>query len=470
MADSFLGNLINGPAKPVDANDPTYTSPEAIKQKYSLADALTGRATQPFAPNLFGVLAAGITGTNGGLQRSSAESALAQNSTMQNNAFKSAAAAPDNISAGRVLAGSGIPELGSKGLEAITSGRDQSEKNALERYKADSERIKANASADSVPKYTHNPVTGELYGNRTGLPPPGVATVDPAARGKAIVDKNFAEKEAPKLIVEEGKNIASATETHNTLQTMNELFKGGNVSAGWGADAKLTARKMLSQVLPNGWTDANKIADSELFGYLSQKGIFEYVQKLKPASNTDFAAAQKATISIQTDPSSLPTAMPVLSAVAARAALSSQLRANHYANTGRPIDGDMEVAIQNEINRRIPLPRPELLRKTQGPVTGERVQGKGGQQRFSEATPEQRAATGEAPPQGTPSTPAPSSKVDFTTLPAPKQVEAIKRLRSALQGPNAEQELAQFTEAFGPDAVKQAQRLIQGANFQPAGR
>lgn len=456
-------------AEPVDMNGPAYTDPNAIKQRYSLADALTGRATQPFAPNWMGALAAGITGAQGAITRGSAEGALAQNNILQNNVFKQAAAAPNNIEAGKVLANSGIPELGSRGVERIITDRDQAEKMAIEQHKADSERIKANAASESVPKYAPNPVTGDLYSVRTGTPPPGTVSADPQAKMKAIVDKNFAQHEAPKLITQHGSEISSATDTYNTLSALEDLTKGGKVTTGFGANETLAMRRMLSQVLPNGWVDVNKIKDSELFSYLSQKGIFEYVQKLKPASNTDFEAAKRATISLQTDPHSLPSALQMLKTVAARSALSSQLKANHYANTGTPINGDMAIEIEREVNRRLPLPRPDFMRVTQGPATGERVQGKGGQTRFADATPEQRAATGEEEPAASaPQAPAP--KISFTSLEPQKQVASIKRLRAAVGTPDEAREVQMFKEAFGENALSEAQRIIQGANFQPAGR
>lgn len=117
---------------PIDPNDPTndpnnlqYMSPEAIRNRMTLAGHLTQRATQPWAPHWSGILAAGITGAHGGLERAGAESALSNNQQLTSDALKRAGEAPDNISMSQALIKSGIPGMGERGLDILSSHREK---------------------------------------------------------------------------------------------------------------------------------------------------------------------------------------------------------------------------------------------------------------------------------------------------------------------------------------------------------
>jgi hypothetical protein len=59
------------------------------------------------------------------LERAGAESALSNNQTLMSDVLKRAGAAPDNASSARILTGSGIPGMGEKGLDILTSQREK---------------------------------------------------------------------------------------------------------------------------------------------------------------------------------------------------------------------------------------------------------------------------------------------------------------------------------------------------------
>lgn len=110
---------------PNDPNNPAWMAPEAIKARMSLGSELTQRATQPFAPHWSGIVAAGLTGAHGGLERSSAAADLKSNQAMQKSAYERAAAAPDNAAMSKILMGAGVPGLAERGLDVISSERQK---------------------------------------------------------------------------------------------------------------------------------------------------------------------------------------------------------------------------------------------------------------------------------------------------------------------------------------------------------
>jgi hypothetical protein len=144
----------------IDPNDPTndpnglkYMDPLAIKNRITMGQYLTKRATEPFAPNPYGVIAAGITGAHGGLERAGAESALSNNQTLMSDVLKRAGSAKDNATASQILTGSGIPGMGEKGLDLITGERRAAADRAanLENQKAMFEAQKK-AELDMLPR------------------------------------------------------------------------------------------------------------------------------------------------------------------------------------------------------------------------------------------------------------------------------------------------------------------------------
>lgn len=469
MAQSFLGNLISGGAKgPADMNDPTYTSPEAIKNRMSLSNQLLGQ-TQ-FAPHWTGALSGLLTGIHGGLERNAAETALTQNTAMQNKAAQAAAAAPDNLSAAKALAMGGVPDLAMKGVEGMMSDRDQAEKRKIEMHKAESERIKADAMMKGVAKYHPNPVTGELYSSETGAPPPGTAAADPDAARRAMMAKNYFGAGGYKDDVKEATQTnKDARDQLSTLRQMEALLAGGKVMTGTLTPEGLAMRKAFASVLPAGWVDSKKISDTEVFQFLTQKGIFDFVKQLKPASNTDFINAERASLSVRTDPNTLPVYMPMLKNYALRSEMASRLRLNMIKN-GRMPDDEL---IEREVNRAIPLYVPEQLRIESTPASGPTVQGKN-QARLPPGgapAPADEAGQPAAPAAAVQaSPPAAAPQVNFSSMAPDRQRAAALRLKQNLGGPNEEAELRMFREAYGDDALARVMGIIKGANFQPAAR
>jgi hypothetical protein len=266
MADSFLSNLINGPAKPVDANDPTYTSPEAIKNRFTLADALSGRATQPFAPNVFGVLAAGVTGANSGMTRGSAEGASAANQSITSDAYKRAAVAPDANAMTRTLMDSGVPHLADKGLDLMIKKKGGLDGNKFGKQGAIFEDKDGSyysiQFADDGTKKVERVSTPGPDGVQVPLSPAkGVKTVD-TGTGTDIVSANNGvtvrnipkQLEAKNFDEKAGDNAAKAVETYSAaakdslsklqrLQQLENLASNPDVYQGKAANLVLEAKK-----------------------------------------------------------------------------------------------------------------------------------------------------------------------------------------------------------------------------------
>lgn len=358
MAESFLGNMLSGGArKPVDMNDPTWTPPESIKQRQTLADQLTGRATQPFAPHWAGALAAGLTGIHGGLERISADQALKSNVAMEKKANEAAAMAPDNIAAGRAYAMSGVPSLGMKGVEHVIAERNDTEKKAIEMHKAESERMKARAALEGIDQIGESPLTGERYYRRGALAghtvtggaassvPPSIQPIVSDVIPNAVVLNDWRKHEAPKLIKESGTTQMEAVQTGRSLADLQSLQK--YTVTGWGAEAATTLAKMASSV---GLKPADFVSANELFRALTQKFVLVEAQKLKPVSQTDVPFVEKGLPTLQTDPTSIPKMIPVLVREAARNKEAAKLRQN-AAYAGFPPD---EMKIEALVNAKYP--------------------------------------------------------------------------------------------------------------------
>jgi hypothetical protein len=214
-------------------------------------------------------------------------------------------------------------------------------------------------SQASNAKVQVNPVTGQYYNQKGPLPEqPGQSN-----QGALIFGKEFAKSEAPKLYAESSKLYTDAADTHNIMSTLEELAP--HARTGFAGPQLLQLRKLGTSL---GIKD-DSIAPTELFQFLAQKGVFELTKQLKPASNLDMIASERATASLQSDPSTLPLALPVLKAVAQRSMLRHQLEMEFYKR-GMPPDSP---GIMAEVNRQVPLDLSGVTKAQNGPPGGPQV-------------------------------------------------------------------------------------------------
>jgi hypothetical protein len=215
------------------------------------------------------------------------------------------------------------------------------------------------AMQQSKAKTQVNAVTGEYY-NQMEAPP--VSNAGP--QGALIFGKEFAKTEAPKLYAESSRLYGDAADTHNIMGTLEELAP--YAKTGFAGPQLLQLRKLGTQL---GIKDPS-IAPTELFQFLAQKGVFELTKQLKPASNLDMIASERATASLQSDPSTLPAALPVLKAVAQRSMIKHQLEMEFYKR-GMPPD---TPAIMAEVNKQVPFDLSGVTKVQNGPAAGPQVQ------------------------------------------------------------------------------------------------
>lgn len=190
-----------------------------------------------------------------------------------------------------------------------------------------------------------------------------VIPVTQGLNGERIFGKGFAKDQAPKLFVESSKLYADAADTHNIMGALEELAP--YAKTGFGGPQLLQLRKLGTQFgIKN-----ESIAPTELFQFLAQKGVFELTKQLKPASNLDMVASERATASLQSDPSTLGVALPVLKRIAERSMLRHKLEMDAYKR-GEPPDSP---SIMEKINKDMPLDLSAVSQQS-GPVAGPRVQ------------------------------------------------------------------------------------------------
>lgn len=177
-----------------------------------------------------------------------------------------------------------------------------------------------------------------------------IVGADDTDRRQQAFDESWAKEHAPKEMADASAKYATANETHETLQAMAELAP--HAATGFQGpippEIALKARKIAASM---GLPGADKIAPTELFYFLSQKGVFDVLSKMKPATDLDRMAAERASISIQTDPATFPMAMPVMLRVQQRTMAIENARME-AASRGRPAD---MRAIMVDVNQRLPI-------------------------------------------------------------------------------------------------------------------
>ncbi len=254
------------------------------------------------------------------------------------------------------------PNIGPHIIVGIARGYQDEGKEALTRAQTTEAAGKGAlySSQAANQKVQVNPVTGEYYDQKGPMPAPAGSE----NRGALIFGKKYAETEAPKLHAESSKLYTDAADTHAIMSSLEELAPFAKT--GFGGPQLLQLRKLGAQF---GIKDES-IAPTELFQFLAQKGVFELTKQLKPASNLDMIASERATASLQSDPSTLPAALPVLKAIAQRSMMKHQLDMEFYKR-GMPPD---TPAIMAEVNRQIPFDLSGVTKVQNGPAAGPRVQ------------------------------------------------------------------------------------------------
>ncbi len=163
-------------------------------------------------------------------------------------------------------------------------------------------------------------------------------------------DEHYAKEVAPKAYQEASKAYTDANDAHMTYKTMLDLapYAKTGFSGPVPPEAMLTLRKIGASM---GVLNADTIAPTEIYKVLAQKGVFELTKSLKPASNLDMIASEKATASLQSDPTTLPVVLPMLMRIQERSMLLRQAEMQAY-KSGRPPNTS---AIMAEIDKRVPL-------------------------------------------------------------------------------------------------------------------
>jgi len=175
----------------------------------------------------------------------------------------------------------------------------------------------------------------------------GAETAD---RTQQQFDENYAKEVAPKAYQEASKAYADANDAHMTYKTMLDLapYAKTGFTGPVPPEAMLTLRKIGASM---GVLNADTIAPTEIYKVLAQKGVFELTKSLKPASNLDMIASEKATASLQSDPTTLPVVLPMLMRIQQRSMMLRQAEMEAY-KSGRPPNTS---AIMAEIDKRLPL-------------------------------------------------------------------------------------------------------------------
>lgn len=193
-----------------------------------------------------------------------------------------------------------------------------------------------------------NPLTGDYYSADPKSPfYPQVSTPDPDAGMSAAVRKAWAQKVAPEQIGKLSEAYNAANDTVNKFNDMESLLP--NMITGKWAGPELEGRKILARL---GFTNADKIAATEIGRALSQTLILDATKNLKPASNLDLQFTSKATATIENDPATLQVLLPGLRAAAQRSQLKAELELKEV-KAGRIPD---TVAIDKAVDSTIPSP------------------------------------------------------------------------------------------------------------------
>jgi hypothetical protein len=486
------------PNVPNDPNDPTndpnglkYMDPLAIKNRITMGQYLTKRATEPFAPHWTGVAAAGLTGLHGGLERAGAESALSNNQTLMSDVLKRAGSAKDNATAASILTGSGIPGMGEKGLDLVTGERraaadraasfanqqkmfqmqknfelemlprrqalelDQAQKLAemrarLEREGKDAD-IKRTIQAlglDAAPS----------AGDGAAVPAQPVPQATPAQVDPHL-DILSGSKTREQEIAERKKRAAQAVLMGDVKGASKILNKEEDLKEHQSKDAFFAERMLRTEIDLRRIMPTNEKGKPTAYDPTpSWKAWYPNANWMASSAGQEFTRASKEWIA------------GILRKDTGAAVTDGEMAL--YAPTYIPQPGDSPQVIQDKQKARIALARG--LRNSSGPAFNQMFPDFDARmkQHLAVIDPEKyapkpgtQAASG--PQANQPIVPA---KVNFGGMPPDRQMAAVKRLREGMSGPNAETEKQQFRDAFGDDALAEALRLIGAANFQPAGQ
>jgi hypothetical protein len=336
------------------------------------------------------------------------------------------------------------PVMGFRMLRALSEKyRDPLDKEALI-AKTDEDKASAalkTAQAGALPNEQFKPLpenTLGVFSGRTGEIRPVAPGTDQAQRR---FDKKYAEEQAPKLHGEAASKYADAENAYQNYGTLLALapYAKTGFTGPIPPDMMLAMRKMAASV---GLANAESIAPTELYKFMAQKGVFDLTKSLKPASNLDMVASERATASMQTDPSTLPVALPVLMKISQRSMLAHQLEMESYRR-GVPPDPQ---AIFAAVNQKIPLLDMSRVAGAQnGPAPG--------------AAP----GTGTAPKQNTgqlgviPQTGA----APAGAAPGSPPEAAILMLRRAAGTPDLPKHIKFFNHTFNGDRPGLAESILQ---------
>ncbi len=487
------------PIAPIDPNDPTsdpnnlqYMSPEAIRNRMTLANHLTGRATQPWAPHWSGILAAGITGAHGGLERAGAEAALSNNQRMTSDTLKRAGEAKDNAAMSRILMGSGIPGLGEKGLDTISSER---------RAAADRAASFANQKAmfeaqkrfelEMLPK--RQALELDMMRQRYPLE---LEQQQKLAEARARIERESKGAELKQRMEALGLGTPAPIETQAPVSSQTGVVDPhlDMLSPGKSKEQELADRKKrAAQALALGdEKGASKILNKEedLKEHQSKDAFFAErmlrteidLRRIMPTDEKGKPTGYDPTPSWKTwapDANWLTTAKGQEFQRAGKEWIAGILRKDTgaavtdgemalYGPTYLPKPGDSPQVVQDKQRARIALAKG--LRNSSGPAFNQMFPDFDARmkQHLAVIDPERYGPKAQA--GGDPSTqPMAVPKANFTSLPPERQKAAALRLKSALAGPNAEAEKQQFREAFGDEALANVLQIIGAANFQPQG-
>jgi hypothetical protein len=479
------------PNVPNDPNDPTndpnglkYMDPAAIKNRITMGQYLTKRATEPFAPHWTGVLAAGITGAHGGLERAGAESALSNNQTLMSDVLKRAGSAKDNATAASILTGSGIPGMGEKGLDLVTGERraaadraasfanqqkmfqmqknfelemlprrqalelDQAQKLAemrarLEREGKDAD-IKRTIQAlglDAAPS----------AGDGAAVPAQPVPQATPAQVDPHL-DILSGSKTREQEIAERKKRAAQAVLMGDVKGASKILNKEEDLKEHQSKDALYSERMIRTEL------DLRRIQNLDEKG--NAQGYDPTPSWKRAAPDWNIATSGKGQ---EYQRASREWIAGLLRKDTGAAV--TQTEWDLYFPTYFPQPGDTAQVVLDKQRARIALAKG--LRNSSGPAFNQMFPDFDARmkQHLAVIDPEKY---GQKTPQGT-DAPTQPPKANFTSLPPERQKAAALRLKSALSGPNAEVEKQQFREAFGDEALASILQIIGAANFQPQG-
>ena len=334
------------------------------------------------------------------------------------------------------------PELGPKMLLSFANKyRDPLEKQKIESEIAEkkAEAGLKTAQAAVLPNEQFKPLpesTQGVFSGRTGEIRPVAPGTDQAQRR---FDKKYAEEQAPKLHGEAASKYADAENAYQNYGTLLALapYAKTGFTGPIPPDMMLAARKMAASI---GLANPESIAPTELYKFMAQKGVFDLTKSLKPASNLDMVASERATASMQTDPSTLPVALPVLMKIAARSMLAHQLEMASYRR-GVPPDPHEIFAV---VNQRIPL------------LDMSKIAGAQNGQAPGPGVPKQNTGRlGDTPA-------APPANIGARPVVGAPPEGAVIELRQSVGTPQMPLRIKQFNDTFNGGRPGLAETLLQG--------